>query len=76
MVGNEADIIETTVRYHLDQGLGAVYIIDNGSTDGTLEILERLSSYDRRVRWSQDKGEISSIGRRDKIGSRRNSRWR
>jgi hypothetical protein len=58
MVRNEADIVETTVRYHLDQGLGAIYIIDNGSTDGTLEILERLSSYDRRVRWSQDRGKF------------------
>jgi glycosyltransferase involved in cell wall biosynthesis len=58
IVRNEADILETTVRYHLDQGLGAIYVIDNGSTDGTLKILESLSRYDQRVRWSHDTGQF------------------
>jgi Glycosyl transferase family 2 len=58
MVRDEADIIETTVRYHLDQGLGIIYIVDNGSTDGTLEIVERLSRYDPRMYWTEDRGKF------------------
>jgi hypothetical protein len=40
-VRDEADIIGELVRYHLDQGVHAFAVIDNGSTDGTTEILRR-----------------------------------
>jgi glycosyltransferase involved in cell wall biosynthesis len=43
MVRDEADIIETVVRHLLGQGVERVVIADNLSTDGTHEILERLS---------------------------------
>ncbi len=38
---NEADVIEANIAYHLGAGVDFVVATDNGSTDGTLEILER-----------------------------------
>jgi glycosyltransferase involved in cell wall biosynthesis len=43
MVKDEADIIEATIRHQLEQGVEAILVSDNGSTDGTLELLESLS---------------------------------
>jgi glycosyltransferase involved in cell wall biosynthesis len=40
-VRDEADIIGELVRSHLDQGVHAFAVIDNGSTDRTTEILRR-----------------------------------
>lgn len=41
MVKNEAMIIESFVRYHMPL-LQKMYIIDNGCTDGTIDILKQL----------------------------------
>ncbi|MGI9019986.1 MAG: glycosyltransferase family 2 protein [Solirubrobacterales bacterium] len=38
---DEADIIELNLRYHAAQGIDEFIVTDNGSADGTLEILER-----------------------------------
>lgn len=38
---NEADVIDANIAYHLGAGVDFVVATDNGSTDGTLEILER-----------------------------------
>ena len=43
MVKNEADIIEQTIRHLLDQGVDHILAADNGSSDGTYEILLELS---------------------------------
>lgn len=43
MVKNEVDIIEHTVRHLLQQGIDHILIADNGSTDGTFELLRGLS---------------------------------
>lgn len=43
MVKNEADILESTVRHTFAQGIDRLFVVDNGSTDGTRELLERLA---------------------------------
>jgi hypothetical protein len=40
-VRDEADIIEDNLRFHLAQGVDFFVIVDTGSVDGTIEILER-----------------------------------
>ena len=50
-VRNEADLVETTIRYHLALGIDRILVIDNGSTDGTDRILCRLAR-DLPVRWT------------------------
>lgn len=42
MVRDEADIIESMIRFHLAQGVDIVIVTDNGSVDGTAEILEEF----------------------------------
>jgi glycosyltransferase involved in cell wall biosynthesis len=43
MVRDEADIIRQWIDYHLAQGVDAIIITDNGSVDGTREILQQYS---------------------------------
>ncbi|HEO98711.1 MAG: glycosyltransferase family 2 protein [Campylobacterales bacterium] len=44
LVKNEADIIEANIRTHAALGVDAFAVMDNDSTDGTREILEKLQS--------------------------------
>jgi hypothetical protein len=39
MIRDEIDIIETNLRYHLSQGFDHLVITDNGSVDGTRDVL-------------------------------------
>jgi hypothetical protein len=41
VVRDEADILEANLAYHFSQGVDLVLATDNGSTDGSREILER-----------------------------------
>lgn len=40
MVRDEADLITSTLEHHLAQGVDQIIVTDNGSTDGTAEILQ------------------------------------
>lgn len=42
LVRNEADIVADNIIYHARKGVDGFVVMDNGSTDGTLEILESL----------------------------------
>jgi len=43
LVRNEVDVIEGNLRFHLDHGVDFIIATDNGSTDGTLEVLEEYA---------------------------------
>jgi glycosyltransferase involved in cell wall biosynthesis len=43
VVRDAADLIRVNLRHHLGAGLERVLVLDNGSTDGTLDRLRRLS---------------------------------
>ena len=43
MVRDEADIIAAFVEHHVDQGADLIIVTDNGSVDGTAEILQRYA---------------------------------
>lgn len=55
IVRNECDIVEAFVR-HNAAVLDRLYVIDNGSTDGTLEILQRLAASRLPIRLERDEG--------------------
>jgi hypothetical protein len=58
MIRNEADIIRLNVLYHLSLGIDRILIVDNGSTDGTDEVLQQLSTQYAEVRCSRDDGSF------------------
>ena len=43
---DEADILEPMLRFHLERGVDPIIATDNGSVDGSLEILQRLNGAD------------------------------
>ena len=62
IVKNEEDIIEQNIRFHAAIGVDNFIILDNGSTDNTLDILKKLSSeyeiileYDSSLTFKQKK---------------------
>jgi Glycosyl transferase family 2 len=40
LVRDEADIVESTIAYHLERGVDFVVVTDNGSVDGTRELVQ------------------------------------
>jgi glycosyltransferase involved in cell wall biosynthesis len=53
IVRNEEDLVETTIRHHLNEGVDLIMIADNDSTDGTVQVLKRMAKADPRIRWSR-----------------------
>jgi hypothetical protein len=49
MVRDEIDVINATVDHLFDQGVDRLLVADNGSVDGTRELLEQRSKDDERV---------------------------
>ncbi len=55
-VRDEIDVVERTLSYHLDRGADQWIVTDNGSTDGTLEVLKRFEA-DGKLRLIEEPGE-------------------
>ena len=62
MLRNEVDIAGLTVLHHLSQGLDRILVLDNGSTDGTEEVLRQLAEEDDRIRWTRDDSPFDQAG--------------
>jgi Glycosyl transferase family 2 len=56
MVRDEPDIIRLSVLHHLRTGVDHVLLVDNGSSDGTREIVEELGRGSRVTAWRDDSG--------------------
>ena len=69
MVRDEADIIEAMIQHHLAQGVDLIIATDNGSVDGTREILEahrsagHLVLHDDPVHMKQQHSTVTSMAR-------------
>ena len=55
MVRNEADILRVNLLHHLAAGIDRFLVVDNGSSDGSDQILREMSR-DGRVSWTRDDG--------------------
>lgn len=59
IVRNEADIVAESVLHNL-RHLDGIAVTDNGSDDGTLDILQRIAANDRRIHPFSDKRPFNS----------------
>jgi hypothetical protein len=59
VVRNEVDVVGVSISHHLAHGIDRILVIDNGSTDGTVELLQDLRK-SGRVEWESDPGPFFS----------------
>jgi Glycosyl transferase family 2 len=70
MVRDEVDIMAAMIEHHLDQGLDLIIATDNGSVDGTTEVLQRyadlgvLELHDDPVFRKQQHAVVTGMARR------------
>jgi hypothetical protein len=70
MVRDEADIVAAMIEHHLAQGVDLIIATDNGSVDGTREILAeyaatgRLELHDEPVQMKQQSTLVTAMARR------------
>src|SRR5687767_14480675 len=55
-VRNEADILRINVQHHLALGIDEFLFVDNGSTDGTADVLSDLVAAGFPLRWRREDG--------------------
>src|SRR4051794_29768047 len=46
---DEEDLIETFIAFYLKMGFDAVFVVDNGSTDRTCDLVDEIARVDQRV---------------------------
>src|SRR3954453_13445594 len=78
MVRDEADIVGAMIQHHLDQGVDLFLVTDNGSVDGTTEILEAFAEAGK-IELSHDprhlKQQHEVVTRMSREAARRGARW-
>jgi len=57
-VRDEVDIVRINVLHHLHTACDRIIVVDNGSSDGTTEVLKRLAAK-LPVEWTVDKGAFT-----------------
>ena len=60
IVKNEEDIIESFIRYNM-KVLDQIFLVDNGSTDGTLNIIKSMIHEGFAINLTQKTGEFDQI---------------
>jgi len=78
MVRDEADIVGAMIEHHLAQGIDLFLVTDNGSVDGTTEILEEFAR-DGRIELSHDprhlKQQHEVVTAMSREAARRGAQW-
>ncbi len=58
IVRNEADVLPINVEYLRSIGVSDFWIIDNGSTDGTSDLLRVMAETHSWIHWRSEQGPI------------------
>ncbi len=59
IVRDEADVLAINLAHHRALGIDDFWIIDNGSTDATPEILRKAAAANASIRWQRDDGPFA-----------------